>query len=211
MVSAGAGTSGGIIKNNEEKSTLEASYGSEVLIMIFPFICERLQDHEVVKPQLLQMIEETSSHSESLGDEMISASDYSTNPREAFPQYVDLLLSSAATILHKYFFYLNLKADVANAWFHQYIEGDLFGWHSHGDSSFSLIYYLELPADGPKTQFMMPPFSSVFTAEVKEGDVLIFPAQTKHRSPVNHSTDRKTIIAMKFTIGDEYDNEAANN
>ena len=80
VVSAGAGTSGGIIKNNEEKSTLEASYGSEVPIMIFPFICERLQDHEVVKPQLLQIIKETSSHSESLGDEIISASDYSTNP-----------------------------------------------------------------------------------------------------------------------------------
>ena len=87
----------------------------------------------------------------------------------------------------------------------------MYGSQSHGNSSFALIYYLESPPDGAKNQFMMPPFSSVFTAEVKEGDVLIFPAQTKHRSPVNHSTDRKTIIAMNFTISDEYDNEAANN
>ena len=92
------------LKTTKKNQPLEAPYGSKVLIMIFPFICERLQDHEVVKPQLLQMIEETSSYSENLGDEMISASDYSINPGEAFPQYVDLLLSSAATILHKYFF-----------------------------------------------------------------------------------------------------------
>ena len=58
---------------------------------------------------------------------------------------------------------------------------------------------------------MMPPISSAFTTDVKVGDVLICLVQTKNRSPVNRSTDRKTIIAMNFTISDEYDNEAANN
>ena len=50
---------------------------------------------------------------------------------------------------------------------------------------------------------MMPRFRSAFTADVKVGDVLICPAQTKNRSPVDRSTDRKTIIAIDFTIGDE--------
>ena len=50
---------------------------------------------------------------------------------------------------------------------------------------------------------MMPAFSSAFTADVKAGDVLICPAQTKNRSPVNRSTGRKTIITIDFTIRDE--------
>ena len=50
---------------------------------------------------------------------------------------------------------------------------------------------------------MMPPISSAFTADVKMGDVLTCPAQTKNRSPVNRSTERKTIIAIDFTIREE--------
>ena len=50
---------------------------------------------------------------------------------------------------------------------------------------------------------MLPPINSEFTADVKAGDVLICPAQTKKRSPVNRSTERKTIIAIDFTIREE--------
>ena len=50
---------------------------------------------------------------------------------------------------------------------------------------------------------MMPQISSEFTADVKVGDVLICTAQTKNRSPINRSTERKTIIAIDFTIREE--------
>ena len=49
----------------------------------------------------------------------------------------------------------------------------------------------------------MPPINSAFTADVKAGDVLMCPAQTKNQSPVNRSTERKTIIAIDFTIREE--------
>ena len=50
---------------------------------------------------------------------------------------------------------------------------------------------------------MLPPINSAFTADVKADDVLMCPAQTKNRSPINRSTERKTIIAIDFTIREE--------
>lgn len=83
--------------------------------MIFPYIWKRLQGLEVVKQQLLKMIDEASWHCKSLEDEIIAASDYSDGLRDTLPQHVDLQVSKAATILQKYFSYLNLKTDFDKA------------------------------------------------------------------------------------------------
>ena len=62
-----------------------------------------------------------------------------------------------------------------------------------------MIYYVELPEDGPQTVFQNPIDSSQ-TLEVgaKEGQVAIFPAILKHRSPPSTSKGRKTIIATNL-------------
>ena len=61
------------------------------------------------------MIDQAYCHCESLEVEIIAAANYSDSLRDTRPRHDDLLVSRAATILHKYFCYLNLKADFAKA------------------------------------------------------------------------------------------------
>lgn len=79
-----------------------------------------------------------------------------------------------------------------NTWFAQYYDGADFGWHTHTGTNLSCVYLLEgTPRDA--TQFWG------FDIKVKEGDLVLFPAMVKHRSPqVNHG--RKTIIAQNMDI-----------
>ena len=79
-----------------------------------------------------------------------------------------------------------------NTWFAQYYDGADFGWHTHTGTNLSCVYLLEgTPRDA--TQFWG------FDIKVKEGDLVLFPAMVRHRSPqVNHG--RKTIIAQNMDI-----------
>ena len=79
-----------------------------------------------------------------------------------------------------------------NTWFAQYYDGADFGWHTHTGTNLSCVYLLEgTPRDA--TQFWG------FDIKVKEGDLVLFPAMLRHRSPqVNHG--RKTIIAQNMDI-----------
>ena len=84
-----------------------------------------------------------------------------------------------------------------NCWFQQYYKNDFHGWHRHPESLYNCVYYLELPEDGPKTVFRNPiNYNEIITPEIKEGQVLIFPATISHTSPPNESNSRKTIIAF---------------
>ena len=79
-----------------------------------------------------------------------------------------------------------------NTWYAQYYDGADFGWHTHTGTNVSCVYLLEgTPKDA--TQFWG------FDIEVKEGDLVMFPAMVRHRSPqVNQG--RKTIIAQNMDI-----------
>jgi len=80
------------------------------------------------------------------------------------------------------------------AWFQQYDYGSWFSYHTHPNSNFAGIYYVELPS-GSATEFLkfQPP-------EVKEGQVLVFPSFLAHRSNPNPSKDRKTVVSFNFDL-----------
>lgn len=80
------------------------------------------------------------------------------------------------------------------AWFQQYEEGSWFSYHTHPNSHFAGIYYIESPA-GSETEFIIPggPIP-------QEGQVLIFPSFIPHRSNPNPSSDRKTVVAFNFDL-----------
>lgn len=89
-------------------------------------------------------------------------------------------------------------AKVNDLWFQQYYNQDRHGWHIHG-SNLTGVYYLELPADVPKTQ-LVDPFtqSEIIIPEIEEGDFLVFPSIVVHRAPPNNSNLRKTIISWNW-------------
>ena len=87
---------------------------------------------------------------------------------------------------------------IREIWFQQYEQNSLHGWHVHG-SNWTNVYFLELPDDCPKTQFIDPyNQTTIGEFDVKEGDILTFPSYVIHRAPINSSTKRKTIISWNM-------------
>ena len=83
-------------------------------------------------------------------------------------------------------------------WFQQYEQNSLHGWHVHG-SNWTNVYFLELPDDCPKTQFIDPyNQNTIKEFAVEEGDILTFPSYVIHRAPINSSANRKTIISWNM-------------
>lgn len=86
---------------------------------------------------------------------------------------------------------------VGNGWYHQYNKLNYYFWHDHPGNRWATIYYLELNDDCPKTEFINYYGPNIFP-NVKEGDILVFPAWMKHRSPPNLSNNRKTILSFNI-------------
>lgn len=78
-------------------------------------------------------------------------------------------------------------------WFQQYVKGTSFGWHTHPRSNLAIVYYPELPK-GAGTEF-----KNIADLDIREGDILVFPAFLVHRS--RSLTDgRKTIVAFNLDL-----------
>ena len=87
-------------------------------------------------------------------------------------------------------------------WFQQYYNNDFHGWHMHGNSSISMSYLLELDDRKYSTEFIDIERNTTFQLDVEEGDVIIFPSYTIHRSPLIRGDSRKTTIAINLNLGD---------
>jgi ectoine hydroxylase-related dioxygenase (phytanoyl-CoA dioxygenase family) len=83
------------------------------------------------------------------------------------------------------------KAVIDNMWFQQYKKNDKHSWHTHGLSNFSNVYFVELPLKSLATEIL-----NVNNLNLKEGDLLTFPSHLYHRSPINKTNKRKTIISF---------------
>jgi hypothetical protein len=85
---------------------------------------------------------------------------------------------------------------ISGIWFQQYYENSEHGWHIHQGANYSGVFYLEMPEDGPKTEFLNTSTNERFFLNMNEGDIAIFPSFALHRSPKNKSKNRKTIVSF---------------
>ena len=122
-------------------------------------------------------------------------------PREVWRNYIAILYPHFAEHMEKVKTHLGYtRLDILNIWFQLYIsETDFHDWHTHSGCNYSCVYYLELKNDNCRPEFMNID-GSVFSLDVKEGDLICFPSHVKHRSPKFTGTDRKTIIAFDCNI-----------
>ena len=87
--------------------------------------------------------------------------------------------------------------EISNSWFQQYTKNSIHQWHAHQDSNLTNVYFVELPDKSLGTEILNHP-----NLNLKEGDLLTFPAYYYHRSPINLSEKRKTIISFNSNICD---------
>jgi len=86
--------------------------------------------------------------------------------------------------------------NIHNFWFQQYLKSDQHTWHTHQGANFTNVYFVELPNKSLATEIY-----KCKKLNVKEGDLLTFPAYFYHRSPINKSNKRKTIISFNSSFG----------
>jgi hypothetical protein len=85
-------------------------------------------------------------------------------------------------------------------WFQQYEQNDTHDWHPHAGANWAGIYYLEAPEKEHITQFVEPFTNNIYAFNAQEGDIVFFPAQIFHRSAINSTNQRKTVIAFNFDL-----------
>ena len=173
----------------------------EKLDFYFPVFKVKVTEHNMFKNITLKLLETADAEVVNSETDNISKTDYRIKQGERKP-YCDFLLP----ILNPYFklFYDDMRLSqygyfpvFHTIWFQQYRKNDTHNWHNHGDCCWSSVYYLELPNDGPRTEFM-DPFGNIMASDAEEGDLLIFDNMTLHRSPPNPSKSRKTIVSMNI-------------
>ena len=157
-----------------------------------------LLDHKKHKQNLLNLIDSIPNLSSNVTEgEQVSKSDWYLNssyPRKYWDYFYNILTPWFDHIENKYGHKIS-KIRIGNYWFQQYLNNNYHEWHTHPNCNFSNVYYLELPKTNITTEFKdYKPIS------VKEGDIITFPAYLLHRSPINSSGKRKTVIVFNSNM-----------
>lgn len=173
-----------------------------------PYFIFKLEDHLSIKSELLDLLDNAPGTKSIRSTETIYKSDWQYN-QYANSFRKNFVESSSINYFKKLEPYINKVIDevvpklnkdplaVSQGWFHQYKKMNYYFYHWHPGVRWGLVYYLELPKNGPKTEFENF-FGQPITVDVNEGDLLLFPGWLKHRSPPNLSEERKTIIAFNL-------------
>ena len=150
-----------------------------------------IADHKTHKKVLLDYINKEKNKFDT-----ISNTDWERNKdnnREWIHYFKDNILSQITQTLNDSMNSLDLI--VQNIWYQQYNSNDYHDWHNHTECQYTNVYYVELPDENMKTEIL-----DVANIEVKEGDIISFPAFMFHRSKPNKSSQRKTVISFNTSF-----------
>ena len=89
------------------------------------------------------------------------------------------------------------KYMIEKIWFQQYEEKSLHSYHNHPKANFTNVYFLELPDEQFKTSIKIK--DKEYDYEVREGQIITFPAYILHTSKENGNL-RKTVISFNSSI-----------
>jgi uncharacterized protein YjlB len=92
------------------------------------------------------------------------------------------------------------RIELHNFWFQQYKKQNFHDWHVHPGANYSNIYYLELPKKNMATKFFNQYNNKYIEIEIKEGDLLTFPACILHCSDSFYEDATKTIISFNSSF-----------
>jgi hypothetical protein len=164
---------------------------------IAPFYLFDVDNHEELKPQLLEAIASMGEHGMKDHSQSIANSDWQL-PREFNRPYFYKALPTMRNVVDKIaaIWHMPNEINIFNYWFQQYRNGDYHGWHVHPDALFSCVYYLDMVDNNPRTTFNIK--GKEISFPVKEGQILVFPAFLPHISKENKSDKMKTVIVFNI-------------
>jgi hypothetical protein len=171
-----------------------------------PIVVKSFSCHNELKNNLLSLINNNISSSISKPSEQVTRSDWEVDIGSE-RKYFELLYPFIIKDIEEMFAYTFknqsvYQPEVQNYWFHQYRGNnkDKYDWHDHFNVFYAGVYYLDLPKKAPITQFHNYYDNTVFTPDICEGDIIIFPGFIRHRSIPFKSKKSKTIIGINFKL-----------
>lgn len=160
-----------------------------------PFFIHTVDNHELIKPLILQDIKSLGVNRLEDSNERISNTDWHIGSKvfRNYFRHVEFEFYNVLGAVAKELDYPD-GLGIKNYWFQQYNKNDEHKWHVHPESMFSSVYYVDLPDDASRTTFRI--FGEEFEVSVKEGQILSFPSCFLHCSKPSQSDKVKTIIAF---------------
>ena len=163
-----------------------------------PYVITKFQYHSKLKDTLLKSIK-------SMPDSKIADSGQTIHtdwnlPEDQYREYWNILEPYLTETMSKVYGQLNFSTfTYINYWFQQYYTNNYHNWHVHGDVNWTNVYYIELPNNELRTNILVQEDNSILVPDVSEGSILTMPSILWHQSPINSSSDRKTVIVFNTT------------
>ena len=160
------------------------------------YIKTKIKQHKKIKTNLLNLIDKEKIKND-VTDLNIHKTSFTNKPFKS-NKIIEYLWTYIKDEIKKVCDFLQTdNLYVSNAWFQQYTKNNFHTWHCHGTTMLNAIYFLELPNKKYATQ-IKDSFGKIVKPDVEEGDMIFLNSNTLHRSPINKSNKRKSIIAFNL-------------
>ena len=158
-------------------------------------IITKINNYKEINKNILFLIDKIPNNPMIEYNDNILHTDYNL-PKNFKREYLDYFYEIIKPYIDKIALDLNSKKLIIhNAWFQQYVKNGAHQWHTHPNSHFTNVYFVELPSKLLTTEIL-----GHDRLDLNEGDLLTFPAYSYHRSPINLTNERKTIISFNSDI-----------
>jgi hypothetical protein len=158
-------------------------------------LINKIENHIEVNKKILSLIEKIPINKLTNKFEDVTHTDYSL-PKDFKMEYIQYFISIIEPYLNKDLKkHRAISMEIGRIWFQQYEKNSFHEWHVHPECHFTNIYFVELPSQELVTEILDHEKLSI-----SEGDLITFPAFWYHRSPINLSSKRKTIISFNSNI-----------
>ena len=151
----------------------------------------KVEDHQKTKYLLLTYIEHDINTKPGLVQEDVTT-DYFCNDNNR--SYVSIAKDLLNPYINKFADTWKLSDLETCWWFQRYDRSQYHMWHNHPDTTFAMVYYLDMKYGDQGTELYNK------KVDVAEGDVLFFPAFWPHRSASNPYDSSKTVIVANLTF-----------
>ena len=162
-------------------------------------VITKIKEHSNIKEMILNEIHKTKQNNY----RNVTSTDWQTPSnieRTYFTKYIKDIVNKYYTRIAEQLKLKDFnitKLIIHNWWFQIYGKNSTHDWHTHAGSHFTNVYFIELPDPTCATEI-----KGHDNLNIEEGDLITFPAYWPHRSPINTTNKRKTIIS--FNTSYEY-------
>jgi hypothetical protein len=175
-----------------------------------PFFVYSLDNWEDKKKNILKSLPDYKNYSMT-GDVNKNDLNHYSDFHENFdktPVYANTVIENIKDEIIKFCEDTQSDWNMVNLWFQSYEKYNHFSIHNHGPEGYSAVLYLEYDSEEHTPTIFYSPFANwiksrlgtyeSFAPDIKEGDLIIFPASIQHEVPPNFSEKRRTVISFNL-------------